>query len=67
MYDLALKDGLISFDDLLDIDHSFLLIKGAFFFYFLGQSAKLTVLRNNEHLLVPWMLGNDLKDVIPTM
>lgn len=36
MYDLALKDGLVSFDDLFDIDDWFLLVELAFFFYFLG-------------------------------
>lgn len=53
MDDLTLKDGLVSFDDLLDIHHCFLLIKLAFFFDLLGQGAKLTVLRNDEYLLVP--------------
>lgn len=60
MYDLALENGLVSFDNLFDIHHSFLLIELTFFFYFLSQGAKLAVFRDDKHLLVPGMLRNDL-------
>lgn len=67
MYDLALEDSLVSFDNLFDIHNSFFLIELTFFFYFLSQGAKLTVFCYDKHLLVPGMLRNDLQDVVPSM
>ena len=60
MYDLTLEDGLVSFNNLFDIDYSFFLIELSFFFNFLGQSAKLTVFGDDKHFLVPGMLRNNL-------